>query len=133
MLQTRKAFLYLSLIFLAFTIFCALANKWLATYNINAGVVFFANLLMACLTAASLYIHVKALQNKNPNVFIRSVTATSMMKLIIIAATVFIYLALAGEKRNIYGVIAGMGVYVIYTVFELVQLFQFNKMVHEKS
>lgn len=133
MLQTRKAFFYLSLIFLAFTIFCALANKWLATYNINAGVVFFANLLMACLTAASLYIHVKALQNKNPNVFIRSVTATSMMKLIIIAATVFIYLALAGEKRNIYGVIAGMGVYVIYTVFELVQLFQFNKMVHEKS
>ncbi|HXL58675.1 MAG TPA: hypothetical protein VN958_20575, partial [Chitinophagaceae bacterium] len=69
----------------------------------------------------------RSLRNTNPNVFVRSVMAATFIKLIVIAGAVIAYLMAAGENKSIYGVIAGIGLYFVYTFIEVKNTSRLNK------
>ncbi len=108
-------------LFLLFGIVCLLAfglntelSKWKIDYKVVAG----ANALLLLLSIISLTLHVKALANPNPNVFVRSVMLANILKLLGIAAAALIYISLSGKNTSTNAVFVCLFLYVIYTWVE---------------
>ena len=93
-------------------------KKQLAQYNIDATVLFGANCILFAVSAVNIAMHSNAAQNKNPNVIVRSMMMATLIKFFAVAVSVLIYIFVAGEKRNNYGVFGGMILYIFYTVIE---------------
>lgn len=123
----RKYFLPILLIFIIVNSFCLLSKKFLLGRGIDSTVLLGANIILFLLSVIALIMHITAVKNKNPNVFVRSVMAASFIKLMVIALVAVTYLSIAKESRNIYGVIASMGLYVIYTIIEIRNASLINK------
>ena len=90
----------------------------LKSFNIDALVVGFANFILFLVSCINIAMHSKAVQNKNPNVIVRSIMAATMIKFFVVAISVVVYISIAGDKKNTYGIFCGMGVYVFYTFIE---------------
>lgn len=115
----RKYFLPIIVIFILVNTFCLIFQKFLIGNNIDPMVLLGANIILFLLSVIALIMHLKAVKNTNPNVFVRSVMAASFIKFMVVALVTVAYLALAKENRSIYAVIASMGLYVIYTILEI--------------
>ena len=98
-------------------------NK-LPAKQINPWVVLVANALLLGIALLNIAYHRASLQKKNPQAVLRSVMGATMVKLFMLAALVIIYLVSAGSARSIYGVIASMGLYIIYSWLETKILLQ---------
>ena len=98
-------------------------NK-LPAKQINPWVVLIANALLLGIALLNSAYHRASLQKKNPQAVLRSVMGATMVKLFMLAALVIIYLVSAGSARSIYGVIASMGLYIIYSWLETKILLQ---------
>lgn len=126
-LKLNNTYLPLIFIFVSVNALCVIFNDKLDANNINHLVVQGANLLLFLLMFVSAYLHFKALQNSNPQAFLRSVLSATVIKLFVIAGATFIYLFAAGEQRSVYAVLVGMGLYIVYMAVELRGLFRMNK------
>jgi hypothetical protein len=102
----------------------ALSWKLLPAKNINPWVVFTANALLLGVSLLNIAYHRASLQKKNPQAVLRSVMASTMVKLFVLAALVMIYLLAAGSGRSVYAVILSMGLYIIYSWMETKILLQ---------
>ena len=98
-------------------------NK-LPAKQINPWVVLIGNALLFGIALLNIAYHRASLQKKNPQAVLRSVMGATMVKLFVLAALVIIYLVSAGSARSIYGVIASMGLYIIYSWLETKILLQ---------
>ena len=122
-----KAVIPLFMVFMLVNGFCTLFKNWISEKGIDPVVLGFANILLFLLSLVILLMQRKALKNPNPQVFIRSVMAGTFIKLIVIAGAITGYLLMAGENKNVYGIIAGMVLYLIYTVIEVRTASKLNK------
>lgn len=118
--QTRP----LWIVFVLVTGMLALSWKLLPAKNINPSVVFTANALLLGVSLLNIAYHRASLQKKNPQAVLRSVMASTMVKLFVLAALVMIYLLAAGAGRSVYAVILSMGLYIIYSWMETKILLQ---------
>lgn len=118
--QTRP----LWIVFVLVTGMLALSWKLLPAKNINPWVVFTANALLLGVSLLNIAYHRASLQKKNPQAVLRSVMASTMVKLFVLAALVMIYLLAAGSNRSVYAVILSMGLYIIYSWMETKILLQ---------
>ncbi len=123
----RKYFLPILLVFIFVNSFCLLSKNFLLEKGIDSTVLLGANIILFLLSVIALIMHITAVKNKNPNVFVRSVMAASFIKLMVIAIAAVTYLAIAKENRNIYGVVASLVLYVIYTIIEIRNASLINK------
>jgi len=123
----RKYFLPILGIFILGNSFCLIFKKFLLAKNVDPTVLLGANIILFLLSVIALIMHMNAVKNPNPNVFVRSVMAASFIKFMVIALAAVAYLALAKENRNIHAVVASMGLYVIYTVIEIRNATLINK------
>lgn len=114
-----KAVVPLFIVFMAVNGFCTFFKNWLAEKGIDPVVLGFANVLLFLLSLGILLMQRRALKNPNPNVFIRSVMAGTFIKLIVIAVAVTTYLLMVGDQKNVFGIVGGMVLYLIYTVIEV--------------
>jgi len=83
--------------------------------------------LLFVLSALSLLMQLKALNNKNPNVFVRSVLGSTVMKLFVLGAAAMIYVVLSGKDRNVYGIVGVMLLYIVYAVLEVRSALKMNQ------
>lgn len=116
------------LIFIIINGAAVLLGNWLDAKHIDHVVVIGANTLLFLLAALSLLMHEKALANKNPNVFVRSVMASTFIKLMTIIAALLIYMLAAGNNRSIGAVVTGLGLYVVYTIFDVRAALHLNRL-----
>jgi hypothetical protein len=107
--------------------FCSLFKNWLDAKGIDHVVVIFSNCILFILSLVIFFMHKRSLQNTNPNVFIRSVMAGTFIKLVIIGGTAVVYLMTAGENKSVYGIVAGIGLYFVYTFIEVKSTSRLNK------
>lgn len=105
--------------FVMITALLLVFERQLEAKNIHADVAIAANLLLFLIGIANVYLAAKNMQDSNPRAFVRGVMAGTLLKLVVVAAAVLIYLVLAGPNRNRGGVLVGMGLYVIYTFIEV--------------
>lgn len=130
MKTNRSLLLPLLLVFIICNGFFISAKALLAKWGIDNGVLIIANSLFLLLALITFFIQQKALQNKNPNVFVRSVMAGMMIKMFTCIIAIFVYWLIAREKFSKASVIAAMVVYLIYLAVEVKQITKLN---HQKN
>ena len=69
----------------------------------------------------------KAMENSNPNVFIRSVMGTMMLKMLVCLAAVMAYVLGTGKIFNKPSVYISMLIYLVYLVVEVALVMKLNK------
>ncbi|HEY6978670.1 MAG TPA: hypothetical protein VH396_20375 [Chitinophagaceae bacterium] len=129
-MDTRKsanAIAPMLVFFLLVNSFCLIFKNWLDAKAIDHMVVIVANCILFVLSILIFFMHKRSAQNANPNVFVRSVMAGTFIKLVVIAGAVTIYLMTAGENKSVYAVVAGIGLYFIYTFIEVKSTSRLNK------
>ena len=92
-----KMLLPILIIFLLLTVFIFAANNVWVKYNVDKQVLFGANLLFLVVGLLVFFLQKNALQNKNPNVFVRSVIAGMMIKMFSTAIAVLAYVLIVGS------------------------------------
>ncbi|HMW27670.1 MAG TPA: hypothetical protein PKM83_02075 [Ferruginibacter sp.] len=117
------SFLVLSLVILAGKLFYH-------TGQVDYGVVLFFNCLFflsGLLVFRMLY---RAMQHSNPNVFVRTVMAGTMLKMGICIVAVIGYYFVSRPAFNKPAVYAGMIIYVVYLVVVVRTVMQLNRKQH---
>jgi hypothetical protein len=125
--KSAKAIAPMLVFFLLVNSFCFLFKNWLDAKAIDHMVVIIANCILFILSISIFLIHKRSAQNTNPHAFVRSVMAGTFIKLIVIAGAVTAYLITAGENKSVYGIVAGIGLYFVYTFIEVKSTSRLNK------
>jgi uncharacterized membrane protein YadS len=115
------------LVFILVNTLCiTLPHLW-DSYGINHLVVAVCNFILFALSAITLSMHFKAVKNPNPNVFSASVMGSTVLKLFVLGIATVIYLVIAGKNKSTLAIVAGMILYVIYTVLDVKSALLLNK------
>lgn len=127
--RLKKIYIVILLVFLIINTVCLFYRSGALSlpFYLDIYVVVVANLLLFLLALLGAYRHQKALQDKNPNIFIRSIMLMTVLKFFILVAAALIYVFLAKENRNVPAIIASMILYVIYAVIEASTAYKLNK------
>ena len=126
-LKLRKIFLPLLFLFIIINGSCFFLADWLDEKNINHLVLMGANVLLFFLAVLSIWMFARAVENPNPNVFVRTVMAATFIKLMVIAFATIIYFLLAKENKSLYAILVSMVLYILYTIIEIKGAFRINK------
>jgi hypothetical protein len=95
--------------------------------NIDVEVLQGANAILYILSLITLNLQIKAMKNTNPNVFIRSVMGSMMIKMFIVVAIVFAYTILSGDHFNKRGIFISLFLYLLYLAVEVYALMKLNQ------
>lgn len=123
----KKIILPLLIIFLIFSASLPLARPLLAQWGINSDVLIVANILFFAVSLIAFFMQQKALQNINPNVFVRSVMAGMLIKMFVCITAVIIYRLVAGNNVSKVSVFAAMFLYLLYLAVEVAVITKLNK------
>ncbi len=115
------------LLFIIFNNFFLFDNNWLAKYGIDHLVLIIANSLFFVLNILTYWMLKKALQNSNPNVYVRTVMGSMMIKMVICVVAVLIYVVMMKNHFNKMSVFAAMFLYLIYLAVEVRMANKLNK------
>jgi len=110
---------------------CTLALFWskffLQDPRVDMTVLIAANCLFFLVSLIAFNIQFRAMQNSNPNVFIRSVMGSMALKMFVCIAAVMAYVLGSGKDFNKPAVYISMGIYLVYLVVEVALVMKLNK------
>lgn len=92
--------------------------------------VLITNTVLFVLSLLGFYIQKKQVNNKNPHAFVRGVYGSTLLKMMVIMAALFIFIVASGGTINKRAIFLSMGIYLLYTTIEVVLLM---KMVRNKK
>ena len=107
---------------LIFILFSTLKN-----YHIDGNVLLGSNALFFIISIVSFFIQRNGLQNKNPHVFVRSVMAGMMVKMVLCIIAVIGYVYFSGTGFNKRAVFIALFLYLIYLAAEVFVVMKMNK------
>jgi hypothetical protein len=99
----------------------------LKTVGVDPDVLLVGNIFVFALTIVSFYLLNKGLNAKTTFNFMSAVYGSFLMKMVVGAAAVVVYVVYAGEQKNLPGVFASMFLYLLYTFFEIKGLLELLK------
>jgi hypothetical protein len=117
--DVRRGYLTITGLFVVLSLLVTVAKDFLKEHGFNTTVLYVANLILFLITIAGFLLQQFALRSANPQVFIRSVYGTMMLKLFICMIAVFGYAFVLKEHLNKPALFTAMGFYVLYTVIEV--------------
>ena len=127
MKDQQKKLLPLFYLFSALTFLIIPFKNYLHRWGISGSVLMIANLLFYILSVVVFWMQQKALNNKNPNVFVRSVLGSVMIKMLVcVVAIIFYKIFFAGVFSKI-SVFVAMFFYLFYLAVEVSILLKMNK------
>jgi hypothetical protein len=122
-----KGFLPIIFVFIALNSFAITAKNMLQRWNADQEVLIYGNLALFIITLISFAIARKGLGNKNPHAFVRAVYGSILLKLFLCLILAFIYIAVYRSALNKPALFACMGLYLVYTTFEVLALMKLLK------
>ena len=120
----------LVIVFASVCIFIMAASGLWVKYHINRNVLLGSNLFFMLLCILVFFIQAKALNNPNPNVFIRSITAGMLIKMFATVLAVLAYTAYAGAGFDKKAVFLSLFIYLVYLAAEVMAISKLNKKGH---
>ncbi|MBN8663828.1 MAG: hypothetical protein J0L83_04605 [Chitinophagales bacterium] len=93
---------------------------------ISPRVLLSANAMLFVLTIISMRMHNASYTTKNEFAFVRNVMGATVLKLLVIVASIFIYFYASGELLNMGGIFGGMFMYIAYTTVEVILVLRRN-------
>jgi hypothetical protein len=118
------------IIFVTLTILIFAANTLWVKYNVDRDVLLGANVLFLVTSVIVFFMQKNALNNTNPNVFVRSVIAGMMIKMFSTAIAVLAYVLIVGSTYNTSAVFISLIMYLIYLAAEVMAISKENKNKH---
>jgi hypothetical protein len=126
-MNLRKSLRPIWLLFFVVNLIGLVFYKQLNTAGVDADVFLVGNIFVFTLTMVSFYMLNKGLNAKTTFNFMSSVYGSFLMKLVLGAAVVVIYVMYAGEQKNMPAVFASMFLYLFYTFLEIKGLLELLK------
>ena len=122
-----KPVLPLFITFLVLTVLCFAGNLFFAAKGINYTVVMGGNCLFFLISLFVFRMQYVAMQNSNPNVFIRSVMGGMIIKVFACVIAIVAYYFISGAAFNKPAVYLSMVIYIVYLVVEVRTIMKLNK------
>ena len=99
---------------------CLFALQWfLPMSGINYKVLRLGNLLLFIVGCISVQMTVKALTDKNTQVFLKMIYGSFLLKFFAFALAAFIYISIFKKEVNKPALFGCLGLYVLYTIIEV--------------
>ena len=98
-----------------------------ARWGIDYNVLIIANVLFFLISLLAYFMQQKALANRNPNVFVRSVMGGMLMRMFVCIAAIVVYRLVAGNSVNKLSVFAALFLYLLYLGVEVAVIMKLNK------
>ena len=118
-MNVRKVLRPIYILFIIINFIGLIFYKQIKSAGINTDVLITGNIFVFTLTIVSFYMLNRGLNAKTTFNFMSAVYGSFMMKLVVGAAAVVIYVLYAGEQKNLPAVFASMFLYLFYTFFEI--------------
>ena len=115
MLEKKKIYLPLVLVFVVVNLLALLFGSVLKNWNIDPWVVAGANVLLFLISIYNASQHLKVMAQNNAHAMVRGVMGSTVLKLFVLGTAAFVYLYNAAENRNVNGLFISMGLYILYT------------------
>jgi hypothetical protein len=125
--QAYRHFLPAIILFLVLNSGFLAAMKKLEQWGFDYPVLVFGNIIIFGICLISYWMGVKGLTTKNSHTFFRWVYGSIMLKLFLLAIVAFTYIMTMKKDVNKPGLFFCMGLYVLYTFFEVSALMKVNK------
>jgi hypothetical protein len=126
-MNLRKALRPIWLLFNVVNFMGLVFYKQLKTAGIDADVLITGNIFVFTLTIVSFYMLNRGLNAKTTFNFMSAVYGSFLMKLVVGAGAVVLYVLYAGEQKNLPAVFASMFLYLFYTFLEIKGLLELLK------
>jgi hypothetical protein len=126
-MNLRKALRPIWLLFIVVNFIGLVFYKQLKTAGIDADVLIAGNIFVFTLTIVSFYMLNRGLNAKTTFNFMSAVYGSFLMKLVVGAGAVVLYVLYAGEQKNLPAVFASMFLYLFYTFLEIKGLLELLK------
>jgi hypothetical protein len=130
MKRKSRGFVPIVVFFAVLNAFFITGKDMLARWGADRDVLILGNCLIFIITLASFMIAFKGLNHTNPNVFMRSVMASIMIKMFLLVIAAFAYISIYKKGLNKPALFICMGLYLVYTFIEVSVL---TKMLKQKS
>src|SRR5882724_9233879 len=114
-------------VFIVLTTIIFILKSWVKKDDIDYVVLLSGNVVLFLATLFSFFLYNKALQNNNPNVFIRFIYGGMFLKMIICIIAAMIYIFLARNSVSKFALFGCFILYIIYTFAEVKILMQLSK------
>lgn len=116
--------------FIFFVLFFGLlvaGRAWITRNGFDADVLIIGNLALCLVMLLSFMVTSRSLESKNPNSFVRAIYGSFIIKFFILAIAAFAYIMAQRKDVNKPALFVCMGLYVVYTFFEVSALFRLLK------
>jgi len=102
-------------------------NNTFENHGIDGTVILFGNFILFVVSLFTFWIIQRSFKSTNTQTFIRAMYISFMFKFFVVAITAFVYIQVAKKEVNKPGLFICMGLYVIYTFFEVRNLMKLLK------
>jgi RsiW-degrading membrane proteinase PrsW (M82 family) len=110
------------IIFIVLVSFILSADKLWVKYDVDKNVLLAANVLFLTMALLVFFMQKKAMDNKNPNVFVRSVIAGMMIKMFGTMIAVLIYVTIISKVYNTKAIFIALLMYLVYLGAEVMAI-----------
>lgn len=125
--MTDRFIPWLAAIFTLITAGLFLLQTWLIqTLKVDFPVLVAGNIALAMITLISYSINRKGMTAENPNVFVRSVYASTLAKLMLCVVGLAVYVLIDRSRVSKSSIFILMFFYLVYTVFETMHLYRIS-------
>jgi len=114
-----KGILPLVIFFIVLNGFFISGKNMLNRWNADQDVLIIGNLVLFLVTLISFMVLNRGMKNSNPNVFVRSVMGSFMIKFFICAIAAFIYISQNKKNINKPALFICMGLFLLYLFMEV--------------
>lgn len=118
-MRNKKPFLPVVLLFVILNALFLIGKNILLRWNADQEVLIIGNTLLFTITLLSFLLAQRGLKNTNTHAFIRSIIGGIMIKLFVSVIAAFIYISIYKKNINKPALFACMGLYLVYTFFEV--------------
>lgn len=127
MKKIQQLLLPVLILFAASTAFIFTGSNFLGQKGIDTKTLLWGNIFFMLITVVNFFIQLKAIKNKNPQVFVRSVMASMMIKMLAVIALLAVYWMVSGDKFSKPTVFAGLVLYMIYFILGTTSVMKLNR------
>jgi hypothetical protein len=118
------------LVFILLNAFFIAGKNMLARWGADQSVLIVGNLILFAISITSFLLTRRSLRSANPNVFVRAMYGSFIIKLFVCIAAAFAYFMSVQKMVNKPAIFICMGLYIVYTFIEVSSL---TKLLKEKK
>ena len=127
MQNKNRPILPLVLLFIIINSFLLVMPSFFEKQGIDREVLIITNTLLFLTNFAAFFLQKRALQNANPNVFVRSMMGSMMIKMVVLLGAFLAYIILFGKAVNKPAIYISLVLYLLYLAVEVMIVMKLNK------